>query len=70
MSILEQDSKDDDDDDGWQGLYNLMRDEPLWQSSIHHIHNILIYQTKLVLNLILSATGPPASLEGRDDHEM
>jgi hypothetical protein len=42
MSILEQDSEDDnDDDDGWQGLYSLMRDKPLWQSSTPHIHNIL-----------------------------
>jgi hypothetical protein len=28
------------------------------------------YQNQLVLKLILPATGPPTSLEGRDDHEM
>jgi len=39
--ILEKDSEDDNDDDGWQGLYSLMRDKPLWQSSIPHIHTIL-----------------------------
>jgi len=27
MSILEQDSEDDNDDDGWQGLNSLMRDK-------------------------------------------
>jgi hypothetical protein len=29
-----------------------------------------MYQTQLVLKLNPSATGPPTSLEGRDDHEM
>jgi hypothetical protein len=86
MFILEQDSEDDNDDDGWQELYSLMRVKPLWQFSTPHIHIILtvsnirqgmgsgrlnyMYQTQLILKLILSATGPPTSLEGRDDHEM
>ena len=76
---------DDDDDDGSQGLYSL-REKPLWQSSTPHIHNILtvsnrrkgvgsgilnyMYQTQLVLKLIPTATGPPTSLEEKDDHEM
>jgi hypothetical protein len=29
-----------------------------------------MYQTQLALKLILFATRPPTSLEGRDDHEM
>jgi hypothetical protein len=85
ISILEQDSEDGNDDGGWQGLHSLMRDKPLWKSSTPHIYILTVsnrregalsgilnyvYQTQLVLKLILSATGPPTSLEGRDDHEM
>jgi len=41
MSILEQDSEDDNDN-GWQELYSLMRDKPLWQSSTPHIYILTV----------------------------